>query len=632
MKHLFSQHRLAPCRLAPCLLAPCLLALCLFAPNWSGTAWGQDRPNILWVTSEDNSHHWLGCYGNELARTPNLDRLADEGVRYRHAYANTAVCAVARFTLITGRYACGMGTQNMRSRYPIPERFGTYVAPLREAGYYCVNRSKTDYNFATDDRRHWDECNGRAHWKNRGEGQPFFAVFNTTISHESSLFPSKTANYRQRGLIPETPRLDPSQAQLPPYLPDTPEIREDWVTYTDVITAMDQQVGEWLDELDEAGLREDTIVIYYADHGGILPRAKRYIYDTGTHVPMIVHLPEKWAHLAADAPGSTSDRLVSFIDLPPTALSLAGIEVPARMQGRAFLGEGRRAAEPYIFLYGQRFDARMLRFVRAMADGRYRYIRNFAPHRHRGILAGYPHGQAGWRAFDALRQAGKLTPEQASFWKTPQPAEEFYDLEQDPWEVNNLADDPAYAEQRNAMRQALLEKMREIRDTGLVPEAMYDKLSNEGTVYDYVQDESFPYEQVLQLALTATEGDPQALPDLRAALQADHPVIRYWGAVGCTILGDDAQPLAGELQESLRDSASVVRIAAAEALVHQGAVAAGRDALIAVLAETEDDMVALLALNVTAALGLTGDIPAGIYEKACATGSYPKRMLEDYPG
>jgi len=199
MKHLFSQHRLAPCRLAPCLLAPCLLALCLFAPNWSGTAWGQDRPNILWVTSEDNSHHWLGCYGNELARTPNLDRLADEGVRYRHAYANTAVCAVARFTLITGRYACGMGTQNMRSRYPIPERFGTYVAPLREAGYYCVNRSKTDYNFATDDRRHWDECNGRAHWKNRGEGQPFFAVFNTTISHESSLFPSKTANFASGG-------------------------------------------------------------------------------------------------------------------------------------------------------------------------------------------------------------------------------------------------------------------------------------------------------------------------------------------------------------------------------------------------------------------------------------------------
>ena len=168
----------------------------------------QGRPNVLWVTSEDNSHHWIGCYGNQQATTPNIDQLAADGVRYRFAYANAPVCAVARFTMITGRYACSMGTQNMRSRYPIPPRFKTYVSYLRDSGYYCVNRSKTDYNFKTNDKSHWDESSNRAHWKNRPKGKPFFAVFNSGISHESSLFANKTRTYRDNGLIPDKPSRD----------------------------------------------------------------------------------------------------------------------------------------------------------------------------------------------------------------------------------------------------------------------------------------------------------------------------------------------------------------------------------------------------------------------------------------
>lgn len=590
-----------------------------------------DRPNILWVTSEDNSHHWLGCYGNEQAETPNIDQLATNGVRYKYAYANAAVCAVARFTMITGRYACSMGTQNMRSRYPIPDRFRTYPSYLRKAGYYCVNRSKTDYNFKTDDKSHWDESSPKAHWKNRPEGSPFFAVFNTTISHESSLFAKKTADYRSKGMIPEVPSRDPASVELPPYLPDTPEIRQDWVTYLDILTAMDRQIGEWVKELDDAGLREDTIVIYYSDHGGILPRAKRYINDTGTHVPMIVNCPEKWKHLVEGEPGSTNDRPVSFIDLPPTALSLAGVKIPKQMQGRAFLGSGKQEPTPYVFLFGQRFDSRMLRFVRAVTDGRYRYIRNFHPHRHRGILAGYPHGQVGWQSFYALQQAGETSEAQSAFWNIPQPTEELYDTQADPWEVNNLATDPEHKELLTKMRKATLQKMRQIRDTGVVPEAMYNSLSKDGTVFDYVHSDVFPYNEVLQLAIAAGNGRRGSRAKLEEAMQNEQPVIRYWGALGCTIAGK-ASPTAKEsLTKLLKDPVEAVRLAAAEALFVNGETEVGQAALIEILNTSNDDIVVLEALNIAAARNITAEIPREVYDRACTIGGYAARMKDDYP-
>ena len=590
-----------------------------------------DRPNILWVVSEDNSHHWLGCYGNEQVRTPNIDQLAAEGVRYEFAYSNAPVCAVARSTLITGRYACSIGTQNMRSRYPIPSDIHTFVSYLRDSGYYCVNRSKTDYNFKTDDKSHWDDSSNKAHWKNCPEGKPFFAVFNSGISHESSLFENKKKSARKNGLIPETPRQDPASVALPPFLPDTPEIRDDWVTYLDIVAAMDKQIGDWLAEIDDAGLRENTIVIYYSDHGGVLPRAKRYIYDTGTHVPMIVRVPKKWMKNAPGLPGSTSGRPVSFVDLAPTALSLAGVDIPQGMQGRAFLGQQKQEAAPYVFLFGQRFDARMLRFVRAVTDGQYRYIRNFNPHRHRGILAGYPHSQSGWRSFYALQQAGKTDAAQSSFWKVPQPVEELYDTRNDPWEVTNLAGDPAHAKRLETMRAATFETMKNIRDTGLVPEAMYNRISEKGTVYDYVHNKNFPYEKVLKLAVTACDGDLQALAELQKVMKSTHPVLRYWGAVGCTIRGNNAASASELLQSLLRDPEPAVQLAAAEALVAVGERQAGLTGLVDVLSMTRDEMVVLEALHIAAAYELTGSIPKPIYEKACQVGKYPKGMLSDYP-
>jgi len=589
----------------------------------------QDRPNILWVTSEDNSHHWVGCYGNKEARTPNIDKLASEGIRYKYAYSNAAVCAVARNTLILGRYACSNGTHNMRSRYPVPASFRTYPSFLRQAGYYCVNRSKTDYNFKTDDKSHWDESSPRAHWKNRAQGQPFFAIFNTTISHESSLFLKKTEGYRKQGVIPKVPRRDPASVQLPPHYPDTPEIRQDWVTYMDIVTGMDAQIGDWLKELDDADVRDNTIIFYYSDHGGILPRAKRYINDTGTHVPLIVSFPKKWQHLAPAKSGTVNDRPVAFIDLPPTLFSLADVEIPEQFQGRAFAGKAAVENEPYVFLYGQRFDSRMLRFVRAVTDGEYRYIRNFHPHRHRGIRAGYPHGQVGWKSLYQLKQAGKLNDVQSAYWATPQPVEELYHTAKDPWELNNLANDPKHQKRLARMRDATLNKMREIGDTGIVPESMYEGISKNSTVYQYVHEAEFPYDLVLETALAAGAGGRGVTQTLQAAMKHEHPVIRYWGATGCTIQGETAKVAMGQLKKLLADPSPSVRVAAAEAVYVLGDKRAGLEGLVNMLQQTDDPVVSLETLNITQALGIMNEVPEDVWAKACRAGAYSKRMGKD---
>ena len=377
---------------------------------------------------------------------------------------------------------------------------------------------------------------------------------------------------------------------------------------------------------------KDTIVVYYSDHGGILPRGKRYIYDTGTHVPMIARFPKKWAHLAPGKPGTTSDRPVSFIDLPPTALSLARVDIPEHMQGRAFLGQGKREAEPYVFLFGQRFDSRMLRFVRAVTDGRYRYIRNFHPHRHRGILAGYPHGQVGWQSFYALQQAGETNRTTVLLLECASTGRGALSIPSPIRGKSTIS--PMIRSTRRVlakMRHVTLTKMREIRDTGLVPEAMYNELSAKGTVYDYVHDDAFPYDEVLKLALTAGNGQDKELPQLEKATHNDHPVVRYWGALGCTMRGKSAKLAATSLKMLLKDPVPAVRVAAAEALVAQGDTNTGLNALTTILGETEDDMVALEALNVVVALGLTEQIPKAVYARACKTGSYPGRMAEHHP-
>ncbi|MDZ7317438.1 MAG: sulfatase, partial [candidate division KSB1 bacterium] len=427
----------------------------------AGGAWitcrEPERPNILWITSEDNSP-LFGCYGDTFATTPNFDRLAKESVVFDNAFATSPVCAPARNCLVTGVYPASTGTEPMRSRYPLPTFIKPYPLYLREAGYYCTNNVKTDYNFLGDDASYWDECSTTAHYKNRPAGKPFFAVFNFTISHEHTLHTSIPA---------EQLRHDPAKVKLPPYHPDTPEIRHDWAQYYDQIQALDEQVGRVLKELEENGLAEDTIVFYYGDHGGVLPRSKRFLYETGLRVPMMIRFPQKYQHLAPARPGQRIDQLITFADIPKSLLSLVGIRPPEYMQGHAFLGRYKDKPRRYALAFRSRMDERY-DLSRSLRDKRFRYTRHFNPHRPLGQHLEYLWRMPATRSWEAEYRAGRCNEVQSRFWR-PKPAEELYDVVNDPWEVNNLAGNPQYAEVLQRMRADLRAWMLEVRDAGFLP-------------------------------------------------------------------------------------------------------------------------------------------------------------------
>lgn len=553
---------------------------------WMATVLGGEieRPNILWITSEDNSPY-LGCYGDPQAQTPHLDRLASQGVRYRNAFANAPVCSTARTTLITGMYACSLGADNHRSRVRIPAEFKLYPEHLRAAGYYCSNNSKTDYNLANA-RQIWNESSPTAHYRNRAPGQPFFAVFNLTTTHESQVAPR---NGKSQFRIP------PDKVVLPPYHPDTPAIRRDWANYYDQLTRMDEQAGAIIDDLEKSGLEQDTIVFYFSDHGGALPRGKRNIHDSGTRVPLIVRVPRKWGNFAPANPGEWIEDPVSFVDLPPTLFRLAGVSIPDHYQGRPFLGLEKPQPRTHVFLFRARMDERY-DTVRAIRDRDYRYVRNYSPHRPWGQQYSYPFevlpSMASWRReFDA----GRCNPLQARYWQT-KPSEEFYSIRDDAFEIRDLMNDPAHADRIASMRAALRAEMVSIRDTGFIPEGMRARLGGEKTIYNYAQSSAYPIERVIDVADLAVSRSAGRLPDLIKALNDEHPVIRYWGAVGCLVLQSNALPAKPQLLTSLDDDSADVRIAAAEALSYMGEAERALDAIESTL-EQSNQYEVLAALN-----------------------------------
>ncbi|OFY61002.1 MAG: sulfatase [Bacteroidetes bacterium RBG_19FT_COMBO_42_10] len=514
-------------------------------------------PNILWIVSEDNSAYFTGCYGNSFATTPNIDRLAGEGFLYTHAYCPNAVSSPTRNAIITGAYAASNGNENMRSEYPLPRSVHTYPEYLRKAGYYCTNNSKTDYNTPSiNPAEIWDESSSRAHYKNRPEGKPFFAVFNIMTSHESSIHTPIPA---------EKLRHDPSKVVLPPYHPDTPEMRHDWAQYYDKIEDMDARVGQLLRELEESGLAENTIVMYYGDNGGVLARSKRYMYETGTQIPFIIRIPEKYKYLfPADKPGDKVDRLINFVDLAPTLLSIAGIPVPDYMQGKAFLGDQKTADPEYVYMTRLRMDERY-DHVRAVRDKRYRYIRNYMPFRitmqHVDYLFNAPSAQSWEKAY----KEGKTDAVQSKFFQE-KPVEELYDTENDPWEINNLAGDPRYKSVLLRMRKVETTWMNEIRDVGLIPETEYGIFTGEGSMYDYMHSSACPFKDLMKASGLAVFGKAKDLNKFISYLRNDNSAIRYWGVTGLLILKNDAEPAINALKEASEDESGAVATLAAEAL------------------------------------------------------------------
>ena len=548
-----------------------------------------ESPNILWLTSEDNNHASLGCYGNDLARTPNLDALARQGIVFENCYA-PPVCAPARFTLATGMFPtmCGPG-QHHRAIGRLPKGVSGFPADLREAGYYTSNDVKTDYNSRLPMKSLWNHNRAGADWRQRRTEQPFFSVINHTMCHESCLFAPRTLTVE---------RMDPACVRVPPYLPDTPEIRKSIARAMDCVAEMDRQCGEKLRQLEADGLAGDTIIFYYGDNGGVIPRSKRFLHESGVHVPLIVYFPPKWQHLAPAAPGSRVRDLVHFVDFAPTVLSLAGVVIPPHMRGRAFAGSARRPAPDQVFCSRDRTDEGY-DMARCAVDERFLYIRNFRPDIAYGQHLGYAFQSPAYQSWKSMAGQDRLTPATSRFWGA-KPHEELYDKLADPDNMVNLAAMPEFAEVLGRMRSALDAWMIECHDNGLIPEGSpiegYEASRKPG---------AWSVERTLALANMAGERNAAHLPAFIRTLEEDaDETLRWWAAQGCAMLVAEAGPATAVLRRTAaEDSSPAVQIAAAEALHRVGEDALAVQTLRRWLAPGQDSVHKVQALNVVLRMG-----------------------------
>lgn len=544
-----------------------------------------EKPNILWLSAEDISPH-LGCYDDPYAITPNLDELAAKGTRFTNVYTTAGVCAPCRSGIITGMYQNSIGTHHMRCNATLPDWLKPFPIYLREAGYYCTNNSKTDYQFSKPSPKEiWDESSGKAHWEKREKGQPFLAVFNYTGCHESGIA-SKDKYEKVTADLTDSQRQDPEAFDnIPPYYPDTLVVREDWKRNYELITAMDQWAGDHIQKLKDAGEWENTIVIFWSDHGVGLPRAKRWLYDSGTRVPFIMHVPEKFRDVAPLEPGAVDERLVNSVDFGPAMLTLAGLGVPEYMQGRSFL-----TGEPREYVYGarDRMDERY-DIIRAVRDKRFRYIRNFEPLKPYYQYMNTPEKGATMQEIREAEKSGEMAPAVALFSAETKPVEELYDLEADPHEINNLADDPAQAEKLAELRQALTDWQLEVGDIGLMPESEIERLKKEaGSDYAILRQSEDIDASIGRLTSAATIA--ATVPNFaafNASLDDEDPSVRYWGATGIGNFSEeatDAPLVTTKLEKALSDKAPAVRVAAARALCRMGETELGLPVLTDVLA------------------------------------------------
>ena len=428
------------------------------------------RPNILWISCEDMGPR-LGVHGDRVARTPVLDRFAAEAIRYTHAFATAPVCAPSRAAIITGMHATSTGAHHMRTTEDtVPELPGPYLAVpphhvkafpeyLRAAGYFTSNRAKTDYQFGVPFTI-WDDIGREAHWRNRADPkQPFFSVFNLEVTHESRSFPARGGGRR--------PVTDPKDVPVPPYYPDTPAVREELARMYDNIAEMDSQAGAILGQLEDDGLAESTIVFFWSDHGDGIPRAKRCLYDSGLRVPLMIRSPKA---LRPDfEPGAVSHELVSLVDLAPTVLALAGVDIPTHLEGRVLVGPKRAPAPDIVFGARDRMDAEY-DMMRSARDERFLYIRNFNLDQPYAGHIVYRNRSAIQQELLRLHAEGALGGTTALWMRTHRPPEELYDTVEDPHQTRDLASDPRHRDTLLRLRKAVEDRMARTRDQGLVNE------------------------------------------------------------------------------------------------------------------------------------------------------------------
>ncbi len=519
-----------------------LLSLGVFASSLLNAA---EHPNIVWIVSEDNGATHLRLYNPQGAPTPNIEALAQTGIVFDHAFSNAPVCSVARSTLISSSYAPRLGVQFHRrsALVPMPPKHRMFPSYLRDAGYFTTNNSKEDYNAIRPDDV-WSQSSNKASYRNRAAGQPFFHVQNFGSTHEGQLF------FTAKQMANEPTKTDPASVRVPDYLPDTPLFRYTIARYLDLQMKMDAEVGEFIAQLKADGVYDDTIIFYYGDHGGILPRSKGYAYESGLHVPFVVHVPARWQHLVHRAPGSHEPGFVSFVDFGATVLNLAGVPVPRVFDGKPFLGPGVTAAEVgarnEVIGYADRFDEKS-DFVRTLRRDNFKYMRSFEPFTVDMLHNEYRYKQLAYREWRRLYQAGELDASSGQFFE-PRAPEALYDLSTDPDEINNLAADPSYAAILTDMRDALTARLKALPDLSFYPESILTDHRDEiGRLLDTANLALLPFDA--------------AEPKLKAALASSNPWRRYWAIIASSSFGAQASSLADTISAiATNDSTREVRI------------------------------------------------------------------------
>lgn len=569
---------------------PFLFLFLSLLPGFSGIA--QDRPNILWLITEDMSPY-LSCYGNNLISTPNLDKLAKEGIRFIQAHSNGVQCSPARSTLISSMYATSLGTDIHREKRPVIDSF-YFPIYLRKAGYYCTNNSKEDYNSLKTPATVWDEsCKNANYFNRKNKNQPFFAVYNQMITHMTRVATRTTEGREKR-------TVDMRDVKVPGYIPDLPEVRDDISWNMGAVELMDQWVGDMIAKLKADGEYDNTIIFFYSDHGGTVPRVKAFVYETGGLVPLIVFFPPKWKHLAGMAQPSVTDRLVSFVDFAPTILNLAGEKIPSFMTGKPFftnVGQKKENIRDFVISFtanqGPSFQP-----ARSINDGKFHLIWNFQPAYPNGSRQSYQWQMPAQMAWDKANMEGKLTSElHKKFW-LPAPAFELYDISRDSLETKDLATNPAYAKELKRLKDLLLSDLYKQKDIGFIPPEHRKVIQKEGDLYSVLRKNVNEVDRIIDAAALASEKNPENLRKLSAYLSDKNPVIQHWGASGICGLAKEGliSSLPKEALLSFSDDKVIIeaKCLIAESMIYKGHSRTGLDYLTAQSANNFPPAVACL--------------------------------------
>ncbi|MCG6187352.1 sulfatase family protein [Maribellus maritimus] len=499
-------------------------------------SFAQKKPNILWITIEDSSPQFFGCYGNKDASTPVIDKLAEEGIRFTNAFSTGTVCSPSRSTIITGVRTFKLGTGNHRSNYSIPEYIHGFPYYLQKQGYYVTNNAKTDYNVGnvkTFTKEAWNESSNKAGWWDRKPGQPFFAVFNYNDSHQSRTMTNTYQWYRENvwEQLPAKDRIGDNEFDMPPFYLDSPEMRKQFARVYNSIKLTDNKIGDLLERLEKDNLRDSTIIFFYADHGEGMPRGKTNGINYGYRVPFVIWFPEMYKELSPWGTQVVSDELINFEDLAPTLINLAGGEIPDYLEGRILIGKSRSKPVDHLILSADRSD-NGIDMVRSITDGRFVYSRNYLPFMPEARYIRYMEiGEIKQQMRNDLK-AGLLNPLQKSLFED-RPAEFLFDIENDIWETKNLVNDPKYSSVLEKMRKLLDEEVIKGRDVMFLPEYEIEKISEEKNAYEFrLNDEEYPISEIYNAASLSGKRDKKTAKQQVKLLNSSNKIVRYWAITG----------------------------------------------------------------------------------------------------